>query len=58
MKFEKSSGGNYFLSKERQKGNIFLVKYLNTKWGFIFWNFKVPSELIGKKVRVKLEIVE
>ena len=56
MAFQKIPNGDYFFFFNGNNVEK-LVKYSGNK-GYILQNLRCPSELIGKRVRLKLEIVE
>jgi len=67
MKFVQVPGGEYYLQKHRaSEGNgsfIFLPRWRDNKnYVYAYINgsriLHIPRELVGKRLRVKLEIVE
>ncbi len=61
MQFKLAGNGNYYLNirkpAERSERSTFVVKYWNEGFGIIS-NIKVPKQFIGKKVRVRLEVLD
>jgi len=69
VRFVKVANGNYYLERNKVRGiisprNWWFIKYAHPtggKGGVLNMNIKgvsVPSELVGKRVRIKLEVLE
>ena len=67
MRFEQLPNGDYYLQKGRSHNGdssfIFLPKWSynpNSQYGYISFSnlVGVPKELVGKRVRIKIEFVE
>jgi len=61
MPFKKIPNGDYYYFSKSRSGTEFIVKYLhpgnpNAKVGQISVTTTCPKELVGKRVRLKLEL--
>lgn len=54
-----SKSGKAGMKKKRDIKNWFLIKYNSTGFGELtFRNVYVPKELIGKRIRLKVEVIK
>jgi hypothetical protein len=57
MGFIKTPSGEYYYRRRHFNGFVFIIKQAHQS-GALPYNMSCPKELIGKKVRLKLEVVE
>ena len=57
MTFKKTPSGDYYYFTKKHKSPNIIVRDYNESGGYSSAVLRFPKELIGKKVRLKLEIV-